>query len=164
MPAQATNRHGGRLFGLLFCFCMLMQHGSATVQVCSNAALPCLVVSDAGIVCTVCPQDLAAGYMSGKLLLKLDAIGFLLTHHTSGEQGSCGCAGHCVPYPYVCHAYCCSLPDQPRPTHTRLVSVHKALMLFCCCPWLSLACRLLPFPGRPRPTCAMLVPCTSRHH
>lgn len=29
-------------------------------------------------------QDLAAGYMSGKLLLKLDAIAFLLTHHTSG--------------------------------------------------------------------------------
>ncbi|KAL4457497.1 hypothetical protein ABPG75_012362 [Micractinium tetrahymenae] len=28
-------------------------------------------------------QDLAAGYMSGKLLLKLDAIAFLLTHHTS---------------------------------------------------------------------------------
>ena len=31
-----------------------------------------------------CLQDLAAGYMSGKLLLKLDAIAFLLTHHTSG--------------------------------------------------------------------------------
>ncbi len=31
-------------------------------------------------------QDLAAGYMSGKLLLKLDAIAFLLTHHTSGEN------------------------------------------------------------------------------
>lgn len=29
-------------------------------------------------------QDLAAGYMSGKLLLKLEAIAFLLTHHTSG--------------------------------------------------------------------------------
>ncbi|KAI3436525.1 hypothetical protein D9Q98_005942 [Chlorella vulgaris] len=28
-------------------------------------------------------QDLAAGYMSGKLLLKLEAIAFLLTHHTS---------------------------------------------------------------------------------
>lgn len=28
-------------------------------------------------------QDLAAGYMSGKLLLKLDAISYILTHHTS---------------------------------------------------------------------------------
>ncbi|KAL4534670.1 hypothetical protein Ndes2526A_g05549 [Nannochloris sp. 'desiccata'] len=28
-------------------------------------------------------QDLAAGYMSGKLLLKLEAISFLLTHHTA---------------------------------------------------------------------------------
>lgn len=28
-------------------------------------------------------QDLASGYMSGKLLLKLEAIGFLLQHHTS---------------------------------------------------------------------------------
>ena len=28
-------------------------------------------------------QDLANGYMSGKLLLKLDAIGFLLAHHTA---------------------------------------------------------------------------------
>jgi exportin-7 len=34
-------------------------------------------------------QDLAAGYMSGKLLLKLDAIAFLLTHHTSGEICFC---------------------------------------------------------------------------
>ena len=29
------------------------------------------------------PQDLAAGYMSGKLLLKLDGVGQLLAHHTS---------------------------------------------------------------------------------
>lgn len=28
-------------------------------------------------------QDLASGYMSGKLMLKLDAISFLLTHHTA---------------------------------------------------------------------------------
>ena len=28
-------------------------------------------------------QDLAAGYMSGKLMLKLEAISFLLTHHTA---------------------------------------------------------------------------------
>ena len=28
-------------------------------------------------------QDLASGYMSGKLLLKLDSTGFLLTHHTA---------------------------------------------------------------------------------
>ena len=28
-------------------------------------------------------QDLAAGYMSGKLLLKLDATGFILAHHTA---------------------------------------------------------------------------------
>ena len=27
-------------------------------------------------------QDLASGYMSGKLLLKLEATGFILTHHT----------------------------------------------------------------------------------
>ena len=28
-------------------------------------------------------QDLAAGYMSGKLLLKLDAVAFILGHHTA---------------------------------------------------------------------------------
>jgi exportin-7 len=28
-------------------------------------------------------QDLAAGYMSGKLLLKLEAISYILAHHTS---------------------------------------------------------------------------------
>lgn len=28
-------------------------------------------------------QDLASGYMSGKLLMKLDSIGFLLAHHTA---------------------------------------------------------------------------------
>lgn len=28
-------------------------------------------------------QDLASGYMSGKLLLKLEAVGFMLCHHTS---------------------------------------------------------------------------------
>lgn len=28
-------------------------------------------------------QDLAAGYMSGKLLLKLDATAFILQHHTA---------------------------------------------------------------------------------
>lgn len=96
----------------------------AGVQRCSPA-LPACERCWHCVVCTVFLQDLAAGYMSGKLLLKLDAIGFLLTHHTSGELGSCGCAGHCVSYPYVClHAYCCSFPDQPRPTHARLVSVH----------------------------------------
>ena len=36
------------------------------------------------------PQDLAAGYMSGKLLLKLEAIGFILTHHTAGELRRAG--------------------------------------------------------------------------
>ena len=42
-------------------------------------------------ICLPLPlQDLAAGYMSGKLLLKLDAIAFLLTHHTSGEM-HCQC-------------------------------------------------------------------------
>jgi hypothetical protein len=30
----------------------------------------------------LCSQDLASGYMSGKLLLKLDAINFILGHHT----------------------------------------------------------------------------------
>jgi hypothetical protein len=30
----------------------------------------------------LCAQDLAAGYMSGKLLLKLDATAFVLQHHT----------------------------------------------------------------------------------
>jgi exportin-7 len=29
------------------------------------------------------PQDLATGYMSGKLLLKLEAVHFMLGHHTS---------------------------------------------------------------------------------
>ena len=28
-------------------------------------------------------QDLATGYMSGKLLLKLDAVAYMLAHHTS---------------------------------------------------------------------------------
>jgi exportin-7 len=28
-------------------------------------------------------QDLAAGYMSGKLLMKLDCVNILLAHHTS---------------------------------------------------------------------------------
>jgi exportin-7 len=28
-------------------------------------------------------QDLALGYMSGKLLLKLEAVHFMLAHHTS---------------------------------------------------------------------------------
>lgn len=30
-------------------------------------------------------QDLASGYMSSKLLIKLEAISYLLTHHTAGE-------------------------------------------------------------------------------
>jgi len=29
------------------------------------------------------PQDLASGYMSGKLLLKLDSVAFILVNHTS---------------------------------------------------------------------------------
>ena len=29
------------------------------------------------------PQDLASGYMSGKLLLKLDSVAFILVNHTA---------------------------------------------------------------------------------
>lgn len=32
-------------------------------------------------------QDLASGYMSGKLLLKLEATGYILTHHTRDHFG-----------------------------------------------------------------------------
>ena len=32
---------------------------------------------------TRAPQDLASGYMSGKLLLKLDSVAFILVNHTS---------------------------------------------------------------------------------
>jgi hypothetical protein len=31
-------------------------------------------------------QDLATGYMSGKLLLKLEAVHFMLGHHTSNSS------------------------------------------------------------------------------
>ena len=60
-------------------------------------------------------QDLAAGYMSGKLLLKLDAIAFLLTHHTSGGQplhyccvGACAClpAATCLLTQHLQHPLC----------------------------------------------------------
>lgn len=35
----------------------------------------------------LCDQDLASGYMSGKLLQKLEAVHFMLQHHTSDHFG-----------------------------------------------------------------------------
>ena len=35
----------------------------------------------------LCEQDLACGYMSGKLLQKLEAVHFMLQHHTSDHFG-----------------------------------------------------------------------------
>lgn len=35
----------------------------------------------------LCAQDLASGYMSGKLLHKLEAVHFMLQHHTSDHFG-----------------------------------------------------------------------------
>lgn len=35
----------------------------------------------------LCEQDLASGYMSGKLLQKLEAVHFMLQHHTSDHFG-----------------------------------------------------------------------------
>ena len=45
-------------------------------------------------------QDLASGYMSGKLLLKLDSISFLLTHHTAEYFPFL--TGACVVFGYFC--------------------------------------------------------------
>lgn len=47
-------------------------------------ALPCL--SKGGPAFCVL-QDLASGYMSGKLLLKLEATAYILTHHTREHFG-----------------------------------------------------------------------------
>lgn len=38
-------------------------------------------------------QELAAGFMSGKLMLKLEAISFLMTHHTAEHFPFLGTAG-----------------------------------------------------------------------
>jgi hypothetical protein len=42
-------------------------------------------------------QDLASGYMSGKLLLRLEAAGFLLTHHTAEHFPFLGGGGSGAP-------------------------------------------------------------------
>ena len=37
-----------------------------------------------------CAQDLAGGFMSGKLMLKLDAVRFMLANHTQVRRPVCG--------------------------------------------------------------------------
>jgi hypothetical protein len=43
----------------------------------------CQAITNVTMHCSIAPADLATGYMSGKLLLKLEAGHFMLGHHTS---------------------------------------------------------------------------------
>ena len=109
---------------------------------------------------TATSQDLAAGYMSGKLLLKLDAIAFLLTHHTSGapEAADSGAArrrgraaaGACMgaaAWPPACSGFAFRSSDPGTlPSHCALP--HPP----------SSARRLLPLPVRPRQPLAFTPP------
>lgn len=99
-----------------------------------------------------CPpalQDLAAGYMSGKLLLKLDAIGFLLTHHTSGEAQPClvaqpGLLGCWFAVPRPASRGAPAYPRHPFITSIAINSKFTNLIYF------LRRRRLLPLPDRPR--------------